>query len=180
MTSHHAKAGSPPWRMGTSMCFSPVRDERRTAARERWTATRRRHRVIMVEGPEVQMSFWPLAANTRSVARARRLTRDRLAAWGMENVTDVAELLVSELVTNALCHAHGPVGLTLSAVEGLLRCEVEDAGTVLPSAYCAGHDDEGGRGLCLLDTLACCWGGTRTPTGKVMWFELPARTPSAH
>src|SRR3954468_10171575 len=137
MTSRRARTGPPPWRVGTSMCFSLIRDERHAAARARWTATRRRHRVIMVEGPEVQMSFWPLAANARSVARARRLTRGRLAAWGMDDVTDVAELLVSELVTNALCHAHGSVGLTLSAVEGLLRCEVEDAGTVLPSAYCA-------------------------------------------
>nr|WP_203943981.1 ATP-binding protein [Planotetraspora thailandica] len=128
----------------------------------------------------MEMSSWPLAADARSVARARRLTRDRLTKWGMHEMSDVAELLVSELVTNALCHARGPVGLTLSTMDGLLRCEVEDAGTVVPHVYEATDDDEGGRGLGLLDMLACCWGGARTSTGKVMWFELPACSPAAH
>ncbi|MCT9932328.1 ATP-binding protein [Planotetraspora sp. A-T 1434] len=151
--------------------------EHQWPARDRWTTARHRLGTMMVrliEGPGIQVWSWRLPSSLRSVARARRLTRERLSAWGMEKVTDVAELLVSELVTNALCHARGPIRLALSATEGMLRCEVEDGGTVLPRLYNAHEDDEGGRGLCLLDMLACCWGAARTANGKVMWFELPA------
>ncbi|MEW9527554.1 ATP-binding protein [Microbispora sp. NPDC049125] len=151
--------------------------ERRAAASERWQEARRRLGEIVVtlaEDPGVRTASWRLPPNGRSAATARRLTRARLTAWGMEDRLDVAELLVSELVTNALEHARGPIRLTLSAIEGLLRCEVEDSETALPRLHDADDDEEGGRGLRLLDVLACCWGGIRTPDGKVVWFELPA------
>jgi hypothetical protein len=92
----------------------------------------------------------------------------------------VAELLVSELVTNALCHAVGPYRLTLSALDGLLRCEVEDSSPELPRLYGDLARDEGGRGLYLLDALACCWGSAYTSTGKATWFELPTGASQEH
>jgi hypothetical protein len=129
--------------------------------------------VRSAQEPGQQVASWPLTPDLTSVPRARRLTRARLTAWGLEGFSDVVELLVSELVTNALRHAPGPCRLTISALDGLLRCEVEDGSTELPCVRKQREFDEGGRGLHLLDMLACCWGGARTPTGKAMWFELP-------
>jgi hypothetical protein len=120
-----------------------------------------------------RIASWALAADAASVPRARRLTRARLTAWQLEELSDVTELLVSELVTNALRHAPGPCRLTISALDGLLRCEVEDSSHIVPKVHYADEFDEGGRGLHLLELLACCWGAARTPGGKAMWFELP-------
>jgi hypothetical protein len=128
--------------------------------------------------PGAWEASWSLWGDLSSVPRARRLTRARLTAWGLEGFADVVELLVSELVTNALHHAPGMCRLTLSAVDGLVRCEVEDGSTELPRPHQPGAYEERGRVLYLLDTLACCWGGDRTPTGKVMWFELPTGAPT--
>jgi signal transduction histidine kinase len=125
------------------------------------------------EQPRGWIASWRLAPELSSVRRARRLTRDRLAIWRLDGFRDVAELLVGELVTNALRHAPGPCRLTLSAVDGLLRCEVEDSGADLPRLRETHEFDENGRGLNLVDMLACCWGWARTPAGKVVWFELP-------
>lgn len=121
---------------------------------------------------------WSLPSNSSSVPRARRLTRARLSAWDLGGLSDVAELLVSELVTNALCHAAGTVRLSLSFEDGLLRCEVEDADTTVPQVRDVKMYDEGGRGLHLLDMLSCCWGSTRTAGGKIVWFELPVSAPT--
>jgi hypothetical protein len=147
---------------------------------DRLKATVRRLGVAVRPVPEStdRIASWPLNASMSSVPKARRLARARLTAWGLEGMSDVVELLVSELVTNALQHAPGPYRLTISAQDGLLRCEVEDAGSVLPQAHPAREYDEGGRGLHLLDLLACCWGSAHTHTGKAMWFELPTRAPA--
>lgn len=119
-----------------------------------------------------------LPFDVTSVPRARHLARERLAGWGLAEHVEVAELLVSELVTNALRHARGPIGLTLAAHDGTLRCEVADTSPDLPRLCRVEDDDECGRGLHLLDTLSR-WGSTPTPTGKVVWFELPSDPPSA-
>lgn len=120
-----------------------------------------------------QIASWRLAPDLFSVRRARRVTRDTLAGWNLDGFRDVVELLVGELVTNALCHAPGPCRFTLSAVDGLLRCEVEDSDPHLPGLPETRAFDESGRGLQLVDMLACCWGSVRTPVGKIVWFELP-------
>jgi anti-sigma regulatory factor (Ser/Thr protein kinase) len=148
---------------------------RRTAWERREAARRRFGEIILqhLENPGIRTASWRLCPVERSVAKARRLTRARLVDWGMDGLSETVELLVSELVTNALRHAGGPVRLTLTTVEGLLRCEVADSGTVLPRLQQVTDDDESGRGLSLLDMLSCCWGGVLTETGKVMWFELP-------
>lgn len=111
--------------------------------------------------------------------QARHLTRACLADWGLHEHSTVAELLVSELVTNALCHSRGTIRLVLSFQDGLLRCEVEDADPSLPRACRARDDEERGRGLHLLELLSCCWGSARTSEGKTVWFELTANAIAA-
>ncbi|MFI6604483.1 ATP-binding protein [Nonomuraea sp. NPDC050536] len=124
--------------------------------------------------PSDHFASWPLTPATSSVPLARRLTRDQLAAWGLDGLGEVAELLVSELVTNALCHAHGPYRLSLWAIDGLLRCEVEDGYAAPPHVRHPCAEDENGRGMNVLELMACCWGSERTPEGKIVWFEFPA------
>lgn len=127
-----------------------------------------------LRGPGAEMASWPLSPNPYSVRRARRLTRAQLANWHVDGQSDIAELLVSELVTNALRHAMPPIRLTLWSMEGTLRCEVADADPRLPRPQRPGDYDEEGRGIRLLDQLACCWGSTPTSAGKAIWFELSA------
>ncbi|MFI7704617.1 ATP-binding protein [Nonomuraea sp. NPDC049480] len=116
---------------------------------------------------------WWLSADLVSARRARRLTRETLAEWGFGHQIEVAELLVSELVGNALGHARGQVRLGFSAADGRLRCEVEDEDPELPRMRTVDEDAESGRGLFLVDMLSRCWGGVPTPRGKAIWFELP-------
>ncbi len=117
---------------------------------------------------------WLLPSEPASVPRARRLTLVQLAAWALHEFADDAELLVSELVTNALQHAGGPIRLTLSlcSADRAVRCEVADEDPGQPRVCATDGDDESGRGLHLLDLLSRCWGSTRTAAGKVVWFEL--------
>ncbi|MDT0544954.1 MULTISPECIES: ATP-binding protein [Streptomyces] len=120
---------------------------------------------------------WVLPSHPSSVSTARRLVLSQLAVWALAGPTDDAELLVSEVVTNALRYTGGPVRLTLCLcpAEDALRCEVEDADPTPPCAREACEDDEGGRGLYMIDLLARCWGSQRTGSGKTVWFELHIR-----
>ncbi|GAA2319125.1 MULTISPECIES: ATP-binding protein [Streptomyces] len=117
---------------------------------------------------------WLLPSEPSSVPTARRLALAQLSAWTLHDFADDAELLVSELVTNALRHAGGPIRLTLSlcSADRAFRCEVADEDPGQPRVRRACGDDEGGRGLHLLDLLSRCWGSTCTAAGKVVWFEL--------
>ena len=85
------------------------------------------------------------------------------------------ELLVSELVTNAIRHATGEVTLRM-VLEGSLVCEVFDSSAALPRLRHAGRDEECGRGLEVVSQFAQRWGARRTPQGKIVWCEqaLPA------
>ncbi|GAA2694840.1 hypothetical protein GCM10010412_087240 [Nonomuraea recticatena] len=104
-----------------------------------------------------------------------------MAAWRLDSDRMVIELLVSELVTNALQHTAGTVRLALRFEDDLLRCEVEDtdAGTASLRPGRAREYDETGRGLYLVEQLACCWGSARTARGKAVWFELSVRPAHA-
>ncbi|MED7924443.1 ATP-binding protein [Nonomuraea sp. LP-02] len=118
---------------------------------------------------------WTLPATASSVPRARRAARGLLAEWDAPRETgEAAELLVSELVTNAVRHAHGPVVLSMWARGGRLRCEVADADPRPPRPRHAGEQDEGSRGLELVQALADAWGSTPSRRGKIVWFELAA------
>lgn len=120
---------------------------------------------------------WPLSRELTSVRRARRLATAQLGEWDLQDLADTAELLVSELVTNALRHTRGPLRLNLYARGSHLRCEVEDTDSTGPVRRFVDADAEGGRGTELLDLLTEAWGSTPTATGKTMWFEIPTQTP---
>ncbi|MFD1938165.1 MULTISPECIES: ATP-binding protein [Nonomuraea] len=120
-----------------------------------------------VPGGGDRTASWVLSSAPSALPSARRMTRTRLVQWGLQDQADVADLLVSELVNSALRHSSDRIRLTLSAEDGLLRCEVEHAEPVWPRR-------RGGREHLLLADLACCWGTAHTCEGKVVWFELPA------
>ncbi|MET7716063.1 SpoIIE family protein phosphatase [Streptomyces sp. NPDC005407] len=114
---------------------------------------------------------WRLPREPRSVGRARELARAQLVAWDLEALVDTVELLVSELVTNALRYGEGEIRLRLLR-DRTLVCEVWDSGLVQPRRRRARDTDEGGRGLQLVGLLSAAWGSRRTPRGKTVWFEL--------
>lgn len=115
---------------------------------------------------------WRLALEPTEIGRARAVVREQLHDWGLSRLADSAELLVSELVTNAVRHSHSrPVELRLVRGETLL-CEVDDDDHDLPTLLNAGPDDETGRGLRVVSVLAREWGTSRTSAGKAVWFEL--------
>ncbi|AIA05710.1 magnesium or manganese-dependent protein phosphatase [Streptomyces noursei] len=121
--------------------------------------------------PKDAVGDWSLAPEPRSVARARELARDQLTDWGLQALVDTTELLVSELVTNALRHGHGEIRLRL-LLDRTLVCEVWDADLAQPRRRRARDTDEGGRGLQLVGLLSERWGSRRTPRGKTVWYEL--------
>jgi two-component sensor histidine kinase len=104
-------------------------------------------------------------------------------SWGLDELVDTTELLVSELVTNALRHGDGDIRLRLLR-DRTLVCEVWDGALVQPRRRRARETDEGGRGLQLVSLLSESWGSRRTHRGKTVWFELalpgaaPGREPT--
>ncbi|MFJ7964918.1 SpoIIE family protein phosphatase [Streptomyces sp. NPDC096324] len=129
--------------------------------------------MARVQGlPAESVGDWTLPREPRSVGRAREYTRAQLVAWDLEPLVDTTELLVSELVTNALRYGEGEIRLRL-LLDRTLVCEVWDAGLVQPRRRRARDTDEGGRGLQLVGLLSAGWGSRRTPRGKTVWFELP-------
>jgi serine phosphatase RsbU (regulator of sigma subunit)/anti-sigma regulatory factor (Ser/Thr protein kinase) len=115
---------------------------------------------------------WRLPLDPAEVPRARAVVREQLHDWGLAKLADTAELLVSELVTNAVRHSRTrPVELRLVRGDTLL-CEVDDDDHELPTLLSAGPGDETGRGLRVVSTLAREWGTSRTGAGKTVWFEL--------
>lgn len=121
--------------------------------------------------PSDDVAQWRLVLDPGEVGRARRLVRERLLRWGLPHAVETAELLVSEVVTNAVRHAHTHhVVLRLVRAEALL-CEVSDDDHELPALLSAGPDDEYGRGLRVVSELAREWGTSRTRQGKTVWFE---------
>jgi serine phosphatase RsbU (regulator of sigma subunit)/anti-sigma regulatory factor (Ser/Thr protein kinase) len=136
----------------------------------------RLHRV-----PEDMREVWKLPPKLTSVKRARELLAEPMERWGLTELLPVTELLVSELVTNALRYAKGQVGLRLVREAGVVCAEVHDNSPALPRVLQAGRDDENGRGLQVVSQLASRWGARRTQTGKVVWCEqaVPAGVPAA-
>ncbi|KES04082.1 PAS/PAC sensor protein [Streptomyces toyocaensis] len=129
--------------------------------------------MARVQGlPADSVGDWTLPREPRSVGRAREYARAQLLSWDMEPLVDTTELLVSELVTNALRYGEGEIRLRL-LLDRTLVCEVWDAGLVQPRRRRARDTDEGGRGLQLVGLLSAAWGSRRTHRGKTVWFELP-------
>ncbi|MFI6931235.1 SpoIIE family protein phosphatase [Streptomyces sp. NPDC050287] len=115
---------------------------------------------------------WRLRLDPAEVGRARAVVREQLHEWGLARLADPTELLVSELVTNAVRHSRSrPVDLRLVRGDTLL-CEVDDDDHDLPTLLNTGPGDEIGRGLRVVSTLAREWGTSRTKAGKTVWFEM--------
>jgi serine phosphatase RsbU (regulator of sigma subunit)/anti-sigma regulatory factor (Ser/Thr protein kinase) len=114
---------------------------------------------------------WNLAAKLTAARRARSLIRRPLRLWGLAELIPVAELAVSELVTNAVRYARGKIGVRL-VLEGGLFCEVLDESAAMPRLRQATADDERGRGLQVVSQIAQRWGTRRNAAGKVVWCEL--------
>ncbi|MFI9270563.1 SpoIIE family protein phosphatase [Kitasatospora sp. NPDC052896] len=121
--------------------------------------------------PEDAVGDWRLPPEPTSVAKARELACGWLLVRGLDELVDTTELLVSELVTNALRHGRGDIRLRLLC-DSTVVCEVWDDGYAQPRRRRAQETDEGGRGLQLVSLLAERWGSRRTPHGKIVWFEL--------
>jgi len=115
---------------------------------------------------------WELPAEPAIVAGIRAKAARQAAAWGLEDMTFTTELLVSELVTNAIRHAQPPIQLRM-ILDTMLSCEVSDASVTAPHHRRADRYDEGGRGLMLVAKLATRWGTRYTRTGKTIWAQQP-------
>ncbi|MFI0814631.1 ATP-binding protein [Streptomyces sp. NPDC021098] len=130
-------------------------------------------------GPTPGFAEWVFPAEPGSVRAARWLVRRSLEEWGLSALGDVTALLVSELVTNALRYASGPIGLRMYArretgePHSVLVVEVSDPLADPPHARTASPEDESGRGLELIERAALRWGARRGRSGKTVWFELP-------
>jgi anti-sigma regulatory factor (Ser/Thr protein kinase) len=122
--------------------------------------------------PADHHATWTLGHELTSVGEARTLIREPITRWGLEELIPTTELLVSELVTNALRYSPGKITLRI-VCEGALVCEVGDNSAALPRLRHAGRDDENGRGLQVVSQLAQRWGARRTRSGKVVWCEQP-------
>ncbi|MBC9712974.1 ATP-binding protein [Streptomyces sp. TRM66268-LWL] len=114
-------------------------------------------------------------SDLRAVPEVRRALRELLAQWGKPGRSEVAELLTSEIVTNALVHTEYDAVLTATVEPERLRVEVRDYTNRRPRARVP-HADDGtrtnGRGLMLVQSLADAWGIRPYGSGKVVWFEL--------
>ncbi|MBO3682087.1 SpoIIE family protein phosphatase [Streptomyces sp. NEAU-YJ-81] len=117
-----------------------------------------------------QVATWDLPSDPAVVARARQMAMDRLTAWGLDEAAFVTELVVSELVTNAIRHARPPIQLRLIH-DSCLTCEVSDASSTSPHMRRARTFDEDGRGLLLVAQLTQRWGTRHAAGRKTIWTE---------
>src|SRR5215831_17938409 len=122
--------------------------------------------------PRENIVTWTLPSELTSASRARSVIRRPLKRWGLADLVPTAELLVSELITNAVRYAQGKIGLRL-VLEKALVCEVLDDSAALPRLRHPDDHDERGRGLQVVSQVAQRWGARRAASGKVVWCELP-------
>ncbi|MCJ1676385.1 SpoIIE family protein phosphatase [Streptomyces sp. APSN-46.1] len=118
-----------------------------------------------------QVAVWDVSSDPQAVGRARAAASAQLRAWGLDDLVFTTELVVSELVTNAIRYAAvGPFQLRLIRDQTLI-CEVSDGGHTSPHLRHAAGDDEGGRGLFIVAQTTQQWGTRYTATGKIIWAE---------
>ncbi|GAA2747293.1 SpoIIE family protein phosphatase [Kitasatospora cinereorecta] len=119
-----------------------------------------------------QVAEWDVPADPSAVSPVRTACARRLAEWGLDELGFATELILSELVTNAIRYGTAPVKVRLIRDTGLV-CEVSDGSSTAPHLRWAATTDEGGRGLFLVAQLAHRWGTRYTAAGKVIWCEQP-------
>ncbi|RAJ54474.1 anti-sigma regulatory factor (Ser/Thr protein kinase) [Streptomyces sp. KhCrAH-43] len=131
---------------------------------------------------EAQQLTFTLPPTPVAVPVARRRVREAIAAWpavlATPDAVDTVELVVSELVTNAVRYAgHQPIGVRAQLSGGVVRVEVSDASRTVPKPTLPDKDSEGGRGLFLVGVLADRFGTAPTDSGKCCWAEIDAAVP---
>ncbi|WP_406864245.1 SpoIIE family protein phosphatase [Streptomyces sp. HUAS MG47] len=119
-----------------------------------------------------QVAEWDVPMDPSAVGRIRSACARRLSEWGLDELAFDTELILSELITNALRYGTAPVRVRLLRDTSLF-CEVYDGSSTAPHLRWAATMDEGGRGIFLVAQLAHRWGTRYTPEGKVIWCELP-------
>ncbi|WP_262391485.1 ATP-binding SpoIIE family protein phosphatase [Nocardiopsis sp. CNR-923] len=126
-----------------------------------------------------RVATWDLSTDPAVVQHARELACGQVAAWGLEDCVLTTELIVSELVTNAIRYGNPPIRLRLIR-DATLICEVSDTGSAAPHLRRARVFDEGGRGLFIVAQLTHRWGSRHSGTGKTIWAEqlLPSSGPA--
>ncbi|MFD0140581.1 SpoIIE family protein phosphatase [Streptomyces sp. NPDC127159] len=124
-----------------------------------------------------QVASWTLPNDQSTVRRARHMAAHQLSEWGLESLQDRTQLIVSELVTNAVRHSTGPIGLRLIQHQ-VLTCEVFDTDAGSPRLRHARAVDENGRGLFLVAQLSRRWGARSESGGKVVWAEQDLHAPA--
>ncbi|WP_411088916.1 SpoIIE family protein phosphatase [Streptomyces sp. 061-3] len=117
-----------------------------------------------------QVASWDLPTDPAVVSSARSMAVRQLTEWGLQDLASTTELIVSELVTNAIVHATGPISLRLVRHQ-LLTCEVSDTSNSLPRLRHARTTDEGGRGMFIATQLSVRLGTRYTTDGKIVWAE---------
>jgi serine phosphatase RsbU (regulator of sigma subunit)/anti-sigma regulatory factor (Ser/Thr protein kinase) len=117
------------------------------------------------------VATWEVSADPAEVASVRKRACEQLDAWCLDDAVFTMELVISELVTNAVRHGREPIRLRLIKDTASLFCEVSDASSAAPHLRRARIFDEGGRGLLLVAQLTDRWGTRQTPAGKIIWAE---------
>ncbi|MEU6117499.1 SpoIIE family protein phosphatase [Streptomyces sp. NPDC047117] len=126
-----------------------------------------------------RVAAWDVPRDPAAVSGVRAEAARRLVAWGLEELAFTTELLVSELVTNAVRYGAEPIRLRLLYDDATLICEVADGSSTSPHLRRAKTGDEGGRGLFLVARFAQRWGTRYTARGKVIWTEQSLRGPAS-
>ncbi|MGK5531780.1 SpoIIE family protein phosphatase [Streptomyces sp. URMC 129] len=126
--------------------------------------------------PPDRVSVWDLPTDPAAISGIRGAVGRKLAEWHLDDMAFVTELILTELISNALRHSSGPLRARLLRDRALI-CEVADGSSTSPHLRNAATTDEGGRGLFLVAQYADRWGTRYMPDGKVIWAEqrLPAR-----
>jgi PAS domain S-box-containing protein len=120
---------------------------------------------------------WDLPAEPAVVSRARAHVAHQLSRWELGHLVATTQVVVTELLTNAIVHARGPIQLRLVRNQSLI-CEVSDSSAAAPHLRRAGRLDEGGRGLFLIAQLSRRWGTRYSGDRKTIWAEQPLNGPS--
>ncbi|MEW2620394.1 SpoIIE family protein phosphatase [Streptomyces sp. NPDC048106] len=124
-----------------------------------------------VLGPD-RVAEWQVPSDPAAVSEVRSAVTRALDTWGLEDLAFTTELILSELVTNAIRYGRPPIRVRLLRDRALI-CEVSDRSTTSPHLRYAASTDEGGRGLFLVAQVADRWGTRYTPNGKIIWAEQP-------
>ncbi|MET7598151.1 SpoIIE family protein phosphatase [Streptomyces sp. NPDC004082] len=122
-------------------------------------------------GPD-RVAEWQVPPDPAAVGEVRASVTRRLAEWGLDDMAFTTELILSELVTNAIRYGGAPIRVRVLRDRSLI-CEVFDSSNTSPHLRYAASTDEGGRGLFLVAQLSDRWGTRYTPSGKVIWAEQP-------